>query len=493
MKKLIILLYCVLFTFSCQQQVEKQVSENSLEEEITAIENNLLSSIQIEGESLTKFSLSDRMKHYNVPGLSIAVVKDGELRWAKGYGIANTKNGKPVDENTIFQAGSISKPLAALAALKLIQEGKLDLDTDVNTYLKDWQVEENKFTAEEKVTLRRLLTHTAGMTVHGFPGYQQTDEFPSVVQVLDGEGNTGRIFVDTFPDAIWRYSGGGYTVMEKVVEDISGMPLEEYMAKNIFPALGMTRSTYNQPLTEEYHDNASAAYNSEGDLYEGLWHNYPEQAAAGLWTTPTDLAKYCIAIQNIFQGKAESILSKEMVEKMLTKHKNGWGLGPSLGFEGDSLTFGHGGKNAGFTNDMRAFAHQGNAVIVMTSADRGGGLNREIFNSVSNYYNWGLQSPRMIQKAKLSEAQLNQMAGNYKSSIEVPGVGIYYVDITVKDDYLMIEDKIENATQKFIPLEELKFMDIETREQVDFKKDNEGKIIGFVYNGELPFEKFEEE
>jgi CubicO group peptidase (beta-lactamase class C family) len=338
--------------------------------------------------SHTGSTLSDRMAHYDVPGVSISVVVNGEIKWARGYGISNTISGKKVQATTLFQAGSISKPLAALSALKLMQEGKIDIDEDVNTYLTDWKFPENTLTEDVKVTLRRLLTHTAGVTVHGFPGYKQTDAFPSIQAVLDGEGNTPAIYADTIPGTIWRYSGGGYTVVEKLVEDISGLPFEEYMTQNIFKPIGMENSTFQQPLPPDLHSEASAAYDAKGRIIEGLWHNYPEQAAAGLWTTPMDLAKYCIEIQEILLGKSSGVLSKETVEMMLIKHKNNWGLGPSLEKEGNSLVFRHGGKNAGFTNTMISFAYQRKAVIVMTNGDNGRQLIDEIINSIFLHYRW---------------------------------------------------------------------------------------------------------
>jgi len=199
--------------------------------EINTIENSLIKDIQIKGNSIQKFNILKRMDFYKVPGVSIAVVENGKIKWAKGYGYANTETGTKVDLNTLFQAGSISKPLAALSVLKLFENDSLELNKDANYYLKNWQIPENKFTETKKVTLERLLTHTAGMTVHGFPGYQQTDTFPEIIDVLNGNGNTAKIMVDTIPGSIWRYSGGGYTVMEKVVEDVSGLSLDDYMSK----------------------------------------------------------------------------------------------------------------------------------------------------------------------------------------------------------------------------------------------------------------------
>ncbi|EDY81732.1 beta-lactamase [Verrucomicrobiia bacterium DG1235] len=357
-------------------------------EEVSSIEKNLRANSNVDDKPAGPFTIEERMHELIVPGVSVAIVKDRELVYAKGFGIANSLSGTQVTTETLFQAGSISKPLAALAALKLVDQGKVDLDTGVNEYLKEWKVPENKFTKNEKVTLRRLLTHTAGLTVHGFPGYKPDAKFPSTIDVLDGKGNTAPIRVDTVPGSTLRYSGGGYTVMQLLIKDVSGMDLAEFMDQYVFPEIGMTRSTYQQPLSGDFVDSASGAYNRKGKLIKGVWHNYPETAAAGLWTTPTDLAKYCIHIQNIYNGKAEGVLSSERVEAMLTPDKRSWGLGPRLSGKGDSLQFMHGGKNAGFTNNMTAFADGRGAVIVMTNGDNGGRLANEIIRAVFTFYDW---------------------------------------------------------------------------------------------------------
>jgi len=472
--------------FSCKTE-----SQDANTSEIEAIENGLIKGIQVKGSTPETYNILDRMKVHNVPGASIAVIKDGEIAWVKGYGVANTDNGKIVDENTLFQAGSISKPVAALAALDLVQQGELDFDEDVSTYLKSWKIPESEFTQTEKVTLRRLLTHTAGMTVHGFPGYSETDSFPSINDVLDGKGNTPAIFVDTIPGSIWRYSGGGYTIMEKIVEDVSGMPLEDYMAKNILPRMEMSNSTYNQPLTENFHDNVSAAYHSDGNIVPGLWHNYPEQAAAGLWTTPTDLAKYLIEIHNIYTSKSEGVLSKDIVKKMLTKDKNDWGLGPALRWEKDSLIFGHGGKNEGFTNDMFAFAEKGNGVIVMTSADNGGRLIGEIERSISNYYGWGTHNPREVEIIEMSNEQLEEYAGKYLLDFQVPDIGDYYIDVTIKNGKINVVDPNNNDTNLLTPQKDMMFIDLEKGDRIEVKKDDSG-AISFLWNNRFTFNKVNE-
>lgn len=478
MKSFSLIIVIVMLIVSCKNEMTIDIIPD-----INEIENGLLPAFLVKGDSIEKFNLEERMEHYKVPGVSIAVIENGKIKWAKGYGYANTETGTKVDANTLFQAGSISKPLAALSALKLFENNSIDLNRDVNYYLKDWQIPENKFTETEKVTLERLLTHTAGMTVHGFPGYQQTDSFPEIIDVLNGNGNTVKVEIDTIPGSIWRYSGGGYTVMEKVVEDVSGLSLDDYMSKNILLPIGMNNSTYQQPISKKFQNNISAAYDDNGKLIKGLWNNYPEQAAAGLWTTPSDLAMYCIEIQDIVQGKKEGVLTKETVDKMLSKHKNDWGLGPSLQNEKDSLIFGHGGKNAGFTNEMKAYAYQGNAVIVMTNADNGGGLIGEILRAVSNYYSWSISNQKFVKATKLSTDILIKYVGRYQ--LENQNIII---------DFQLVENQLyaksPNNSYKFIAMSNSKFIDIETGIEIEFLQDPDKTSI--LWNSRHQFNRIKE-
>ena len=480
MRKYLLLIYFILISlhFSVQAQNHKAAE---------AIENSLEPYIQVKGK-VKKYNLLKRMEYYKVPGVSIAVVRNGKISWAKGYGLANTKTGSKVEVNTMFQAGSISKPLAALAALKLVQEGKLDLDKDVNNYLKGWKIPKNTFTKNKKVTLRGLLTHSAGVTVHGFPGYTQKDRFPDIITVLNGKGNTSAIRVDMEPGTRFRYSGGGYTIMEKIVEDVAGMPLEKYMARYILKPMEMSNSTYAQPLPKKYHKQASAAYNRKGKIINGLWHNYPEQAAAGLWTTPTDLAKYCIEIQNILKGKKKGILSQKIVKQMLTKHKNNRGLGPQLSFSGDSLMFGHGGKNAGFTNDLRAFAHLGDAIIIMTSGDNGGRLMREIKIAASKYYGWGIQPNKTVTLLNLSKAQLKPYVGKYKFNRQVDGKD-YIVEVKIKKGKLVFYDLPLNDVLKLEALSNTEFINLARGNRIVYKKAKNEKEYALYWNGRYRFDK----
>ena len=282
--------------------------------------------------------------------------------------------------------------------------------------------------------------------------------------------------MDTEPGANWRYSGGGYTIMEKVVEDVSGMPLEKYMADNIFPKLGMTNSTYAQPLPKELRTNASLAYNRKGKVIDGSFHNYPEQAAAGLWTTPSDLVKYILEVQAIVNGKDNGLLSPKIIKEMLTKHKGNWGLGPTLRGEGEDLLFGHGGKNAGFTNNMIAKVYKGEAIVVMTSADNGNDIINAMQTAISTYYDMGISNTEEIEIVTMSENELSRFIGEYKYEDGKE----YVATMKVKKGKLVAK---VGGNHELTPVGPLTFRDMKDPETITFVEDDNGKIKSFILKG----------
>ena len=327
-----------------------------------------------------------QMAQRQVNGLSLAIIHDGKID-ARAYGVVS-KEGPAVTTDTLFQAGSISKPVAAVGALRLVEQGTLALDADVNAKLKTWRVPENEFTVKEKVTLRRILSHSAGLTVHGFPGYAVTQRMPSVPQVLDGAGNTKPVRVDVVPGSLSRYSGGGYTVMQLLMTDVTGKSFPQYMRDAVLAPLGMTRSTYEQPLPADRAAQTASGYRANGSAVDGRWHVYPEMAAAGLWTTPTDLAKFAIEIQQSLAGKSNKVLSQKMTQQLLTVQIASSGLGFGLSGDGPTRTFGHNGRDEGFDAQLLAYAEQGEGVVIMINANDNSGVVRRIVDEVARKYKW---------------------------------------------------------------------------------------------------------
>ncbi len=341
------------------------------------------------GQAPSMISLTDLMKALNVPGLSLAIIENYKIVDAKAYGVIETGSTTPVTTTTLFQAGSISKPVAATAALYLVEHGQLSLDEDINRKLKTWKLPENDFTKTEKVTLRRLMSHTAGTTVHGFPGYDVDALKPSIVQVLDGErpANTEPVRVDTVPGTKWRYSGGGVTIEQLLITEVAGKPFPAQMRETVLDKIGMSNSSYEQPLPAARAAMTAGGAYADGKPVHGKWHVYPEMAAAGLWTTPTDLAKFAIEIALSKQGKANHILSQNMTQQMLTPVMNEVGLG--LFLEKDNPgQFGHNGADEGFQALLTMNADTGSGIVLMADSDNGISLMTEVLKRVAKEYSW---------------------------------------------------------------------------------------------------------
>jgi CubicO group peptidase (beta-lactamase class C family) len=359
--------------------------------------------------------VESEMAKREVVGLSLAVIDNGRIVETRAYGTTTRGGSVRVTPATLFQAGSISKPVAAAGALQLVERGKLSLDEDVNTKLRTWKVPDSEFTQTERVTLRRLLSHTAGLTVHGFPGYAVTDRMPSVPEVLDGKGNTAPVRVDVVPGSIWRYSGGGYTVMQQLVTDVTGKSFPDYMREAVLQPFGMTSSTYEQPLPAALAAKTASGYYVDRSAVEGKWHVYPEMAAAGLWTTATDLAHFAIGIRQALEGKSK-VLSAEMTRQMLTEQKGGYGLGFGVAGSDSTLQYSHGGRDEGFDAFLVAYAKSGDGVAIMINANDNSRMVRRIINYVARKYRWpGYPSaPEAAVPVQLAPAALAVVEGRYE-------------------------------------------------------------------------------
>lgn len=449
------------------------------------LEQGLKPLFVVQGEEMPGSPIAQRMASLHVPGVSVAMVREGKLDWAKGYGIAHQDGAKPVDENTLFQAGSISKPVAAIAALQLVEQGKLELDTDVNRYLKSWKIPPSSFTEEQPITLRHLLTHTAGLTVWGFPGYEKGQALPSTKDVLDGKGNTDAVVSDKVPGKQWHYSGGGYTIVQLMVEDITGMTFADYARRHVLDPMGMTSSTYKHVLPPALEARTSAAFDGKGAMYDVIYHDYPEKAAAGLWTTPSDIARYVMHIQGILQGKTDGVLQKPMVEAMLTRHLNNWGLGPELSAPQDPFYFGHGGKNLGFTNVFRARVDKGMGIIIMTNGDNATPLNGEVMLTLSDLYGMGLVEQRVIAPYAVEKSDLKKHEGQYQAVTD----SAFVATLTLTAGRLTVKVPDDDTPAELVPTAPLTFTSLETGSTFEFQQSDTGQTTGFIVNGRFELKK----
>lgn len=402
-----------------------------------AIEHKLRYGVRLAGQPDSALELSDRMREYHIPGLSLAIIDNHRVVYAKGFGVAEFGKSKPVDSTTLFLAGSISKPVFATGLLRLVEDRKLSLDTDVNTMLKSWKLPESRFTEREKVTLRRLLSHTAGLTVWGFPGYDLNAPVPTVPQLLDGAkpANTAAVRNDTFPGARWLYSGGGITIAQLLSTDVAGEAFEPLMNRLVLQPSGMTRSTYENPLPVARRGEAATGHERVDTPVPGGFHVYPEMAAAGLWTTASDLARWAIALSRSYRGESSGALSTPMARQMVSKqiqqqapYGNGfWGLGVAVGGDGDTLSFSHGGRDEGFVANLIMWPQKGCGLVIMMNGVQGG-LMGEIQRAFAEEY--GVGAPPRIDRslAAMSAQELSAYRGSY---VSIVGRDTARIDVTV--------------------------------------------------------------
>jgi CubicO group peptidase (beta-lactamase class C family) len=417
------------------------------------------------------------MQFYKVPGVSVAFFDHGKIIWARAYGLADMATKTPVTPETLFQAASISKPVSALAALRLVQEGKLSLDENVNDKLRTWKVPDNEFTTQQKVTVRRILSHSAGMTVHGFPGYASDGPIPTVVQILNGEkpANTDPIRVDVVPGTIWRYSGGGYVVLQTLMSDVTGKPFPEIMDELVLRSAGMTHSTYEQPLAKKLWPLAASPYRDNGEPVKGGWHTYPEMAPAGLWTTPSDLAHLAIEVQNAYVGKSNKIFSRQTVREMLTRQKDDWGLGFALESPGHKARLAHGGANEGYRCDLEVYTEMGPGLVVMTNSDSGESLIQEMLRAVAKEYSWPDFQPLERAVTKVDSAILGAYTGIY----EDPNAG--KITVSMRNNILYIQvGPLGPEPQELYPESKTDFFILSNDATFSFQKDEKGNISKII-------------
>ena len=343
-------------------------------------------------QGLGVLTLEELMERFGVPGISVAVIRDFEVHWAKGYGIADVETGARVDGETLFQAASISKPVTATAVMVAVEAGRFSLDDDINDILTSWQLPGDGFTEERPVSPRLLLSHTAGLgDGHGFPGYAPGVPRPTPIQILNGEepSNVEAVTLVRPPLTAMHYSGGGTTIIQLALTDLYGEPFPELMRRQVLDPVGMTASTFAQPLPPDRDANAARAHGRGEAMGEARWHVYSAMAAAGLWTNARDLARFAIEIQRALRGDPGRIISRSSAETMTSPvGVGGFGVGFAVARKGEGWYFSHSGGNWGFTCYLIAHRVKGYGVAVMTNASGGGAVFGEVVERVERAYGW---------------------------------------------------------------------------------------------------------
>jgi CubicO group peptidase (beta-lactamase class C family) len=411
-----------------------------------------------------------------IPGLSIAVIDSGRIVLARAYGVTKRGTTTPVTTNTLFQAGSISKAVTAVGAMRLVERGTLQLDRDVNEQLVSWKVPDTTVAGGEKLTVRELLSHSAGLNVHGFPGYALSAPYPNLVQVLNGAkpANTEAIRIVQRPGVRWEYSGGGYTILQQLMIDVTHQRFDEYMMHEVLTPAGMTASTFAQPLPAPYAPNAATGHTDTGEPVPGGWHAYPEMAAAGLWTTPTDLAKFAMSLQRAFRRDNAAFLSAELADQMLSYQRNDFmGLGLFLRGNNVRLEFSHNGRDEGFDASMTATALTGQGVVIMINTNDNSAAVERIQRSVAHMYNWPnyRKDPVPPSGVAADASALSDVAGRYELRSN------QMVMFAPRDGHLYsYADGHED--EEFVPVGPDRFTRVDGDVSFQFQRDAARRVIG---------------
>lgn len=320
------------------------------------------------------FDFERRMDFFNIPGVSISIISEKEVVW-------NGTFGDDIDTDTLFQAANISKFITSVGLFKLIESGQVELDRDINNYLTSWTLEDNIYTRNRKVTLRMLLSHTSGIQESGLKGYNESENLPLLENTIKP--------LRFFPGLKRRYSWSGYSIIQKVIEDVTGLSFNEYITTEVLEPLNMKRSSFNIEFLED-ENNITKGHDLFGKEIEGGWRVYPELAASGLWSTPNDISKIIIELQKILTEEYEGLLTKESVESMFSYQIGGWGLGPSLKFNDEDLIFRHSGESSGYISYFVGKAYKGDSVVIMCNGENSWKLIMEFIHSFKNYKSWGI-------------------------------------------------------------------------------------------------------
>jgi CubicO group peptidase (beta-lactamase class C family) len=463
-------LLCVLSALGVRGQTAQ-----SAQQRMQAVQGHLFPYVSIRGNTHKGMNLDSQMKAFAVPGVSIAAIRDGTIDWARAYGVSSN-GGAAVSTETLFGAASIAKPVTALGVLKLVEDGKIDLDADVNRYLKRWKIPDNEFTVEQKVTVRELLNHTSGIGTHNGEVYDPSSAVPTLLQLLEGEkpARTPPVRVGAIPGTKFAYSNGAYLVLTLLIEDVIGEPFAAYMKRTVLHPIGMKHSTFDAPLPLAWQTRAATAYGADGK-----WPVPPSKfvepnlGAGGLWSTPTDLAKLLLEVQREYEGRSHKVLHPQTMRRMVSPNMEiasprRWGLGFEVGGSPEGPYIRHDGSGY-FEDDMVEYLH-GNGIVVMTSGGRGGELADEVIRSAGTVYNFPDFKSIEHSVVDVPASTLSSYAGTYA-----------YIKVALEAGHLTAEIPVGSPAARLYPESPTRFFILDGQQELSFLLDSQQNVTGVEF------------
>ena len=441
------------------------------------VEKGLQRVVYIKGTKIEKMSLTGRMEFYKVPGVSIAVIDRYQVEWAKAYGYRDILNYRPLTTESLFQAGALSRPLAAAAVLDLASKGGIDMDGDIASSLRSWKFPPPAAPGSlvvNRITPRDLLAHSAGLSGQIFPGYQAKALLPDIRQILDGKKPAANLPVlEGIQPGKTRESESGYVILQLLLSDLTGKLFPQLMKEAVLEPLGMRNSSFEVILPAELKDKAASGHLREGRGVEGDWLNYPESAAKGLWTTPGDYADFLVEILGEAMGRSSHLLSPEAARSMLTPQAGNQGFGFMVEGTGDEANFNVQGKTSGYSSFAIVFPGKGQGIVVMTNSDNGGLLIDEILRAVSTAYGWGLFKSEERPLFRLDPSIYRDYVGLYEVTPD------YDLDISFEDYYLVIQPTGQARTRFYVESQTV-FFSIDPYIRIQFRRDDKGVVSELV-------------
>ena len=468
-----ICLTCLTFILvfnGCSGGPEQSVDEP--ESPAGRIENGLLPAVIIKGQAPATSTLTAEMERNGIPGVCVAVINEGAVEWIKGYGLTS-EGGHPVDADTLFRATQMSQLVTAMGILDLVEDGKLDLDTDLNELLTSWHIPDNEFTGDRKVTLRRILNHSAGLSLPSLKYYSPDEPIPNLFDVLDGRAPATNepVLVVAEPGEGWRYSVGGYAILQLLVEEVTAEAFQNVMRERVLEPSGMSGSFFAQQLPADS-ENAAVGYDATAKAQNTI---HPELAALGLWTTARDLANLVIQIQHSVEGETRTVLSRETAELMLTPGAGNWGLGPEVRGEGDGICFSLEGHGSCYLCYLVGFPRLGKGAVVLTNSSNGEIITREVLRTIAVEYGWPEFRPREVEIVELDDHALDELTGTFKREGRD-----YLISLERRDgDIYLI--RAGREPKRLLALSPDRLIETEYGIEYVFERDERGAVSGMVW------------